>query len=309
MQEEQEEPFSDRLKYSPERSTLSRKRIEPSPSVECSSNANCNRPKHAGLHQSQHPHQQHCADLPGCCVTGSRRSSDPVHPRDCRTRVLNLRGHREHDRRTYEKRVQVSGEGESKHADCNRPEHARLSESVNADLEYRAHIPGRGKPCGGGRPDPLHPGYRGTGILDLRGNSFHDRRPHALGVPVKKSERALAGGLQARFLLLAIFFLTVLSPIVSAVTISFSPVGMDPDDLHVYNSTGALIGIYNTSSTAISLSDNQSYSILVVPASTNLMGNHPDAWFELFVTKMRENAIGIIVLLFAVGLLIAAYRR
>jgi hypothetical protein len=54
---------------------------------------------------------------------------------------------------------------------------------------------------------------------------------------------------------------------------------------------------------------NQSYTILVVPSDENLMGNHPELWFEMFVTKLRENAIGLIVVFFIVGILIAAYRR
>jgi hypothetical protein len=109
---------------------------------------------------------------------------------------------------------------------------------------------------------------------------------------------------------LALLISIAIVPLVSATTyLSFNPVGMDPDDLHIYNSSGTLIGIYNTSSTAIPLISNQSYSILVVPASQNLLGNHPQAWFELFVTKLRENAVGFIIAIFLVAVLIAALRR
>jgi len=111
-------------------------------------------------------------------------------------------------------------------------------------------------------------------------------------------------------LLLAILLSVVVCPFASAITyISFSPLGLEPEDLYIYNSTGELFGNFNTSSPSIPLVDNQSYNILVVPSSQNLMGNHPELWFELFVTKLRENAIGLIVAMFFVGILIAAYRR
>jgi len=97
---------------------------------------------------------------------------------------------------------------------------------------------------------------------------------------------------------------------VSAVSyISFSPVGLEPDDLHMYNGSGTLIAVYNTSTTAIAISDNQSYSFLVVPANTNLLGNHPDTWFDMFVRKARENAVGILIIFFCIALIAAAVRR
>jgi hypothetical protein len=79
--------------------------------------------------------------------------------------------------------------------------------------------------------------------------------------------------------------------------------------LHVYNSSGVLIGTYNTTSAGVPFLDNQSYTILVVPSDENLMGNHPELWFELFITKMRENSIAIILVFFIVAILVAAYRR
>ena len=109
-------------------------------------------------------------------------------------------------------------------------------------------------------------------------------------------------------MLVTITLLTVL-PASADVTISFNPVGLNPDNLHVYNATGGLVGIYNTSSPAVAFADNSSYSILVVPANNNLLGNHPDTWFSMFVGKLQENAVSIIILLFCIGLLIAAVRR
>ena len=111
-------------------------------------------------------------------------------------------------------------------------------------------------------------------------------------------------------LLLAILLSVVVCPFVSAITyISFSPLGLEAEDLHIYNSTGVLIGTYNTTSAAIPFDENQSYTILVVPSDQNLMGNHPELWFELFITKIRENSIAMIVVFFIVAICIAAYRR
>jgi len=111
-------------------------------------------------------------------------------------------------------------------------------------------------------------------------------------------------------LLLAFLLSVAVFPLASAITyISFSPLGLEAEDLHIYNSTGALIGTYNTTSAGIPFEENQSYTILVVPSSQNLMGNHPELWFELFITKLRENAPGLIIVCFFVAVIVAAYRR
>jgi hypothetical protein len=46
--------------------------------------------------------------------------------------------------------------------------------------------------------------------------------------------------------------------------------------------------------------NDSSYSILVVPANDNLLGNHPDTWFGNFVNKIQNNAPAIIIILFIV---------
>lgn len=109
-------------------------------------------------------------------------------------------------------------------------------------------------------------------------------------------------------MLVLVSLLTVF-PASADVTISFNPVGLNPDNLQVYNATGGLVGIYNTSSPAVAFADNSSYSILVVPANNNLLGNHPDAWFSYFVGKLQENAVSILILLFFACMIIAAVRR
>jgi type 1 fimbria pilin len=117
-------------------------------------------------------------------------------------------------------------------------------------------------------------------------------------------------GLPARFLLLALLFSICILPVAQAsVTISFAPVGFDPQDLQVYNSSGAMIGLYNTTSTAIILPDNSSYNILIMPWSENTLSNDPSLWFSNFVQQLQNHAAAIIILLFIVALLIAAIRR
>ena len=96
---------------------------------------------------------------------------------------------------------------------------------------------------------------------------------------------------------------------VSGTVISFSPVGLDPDNLQVYNSTGALVGIYNTSSQNIDFSNDTAYSILVVPANDNLLGNHPDTWFSTLINKMQQNAPALLIITFGICLLVVAVRR
>ncbi len=88
---------------------------------------------------------------------------------------------------------------------------------------------------------------------------------------------------------------------------------MNPDNLQIYNASGGLVGIYNTSSQGLQFSDGcstvTSYSVLVVPANDNLLGNHPDTWFGLFVNKIQQNSTAIIIIIFLICMLIAARRR
>lgn len=191
----------------------------------------------------------------------------------------------------------------------DRPKHARLHQPVNAHRQYRPDIPGSG--CTGGRrdSDPVHPGNRRSCVLDLRIDHKHDRRPDAQRVQVSNKTKPV-GGFIAHFLLLALFLSVVVFPCASAITyISFSPLGLDAEDLHIYNATGELVGTYNTTSAGVPFIDNQSYTILVVPSDENLMGNHPDLWFEMFINKLKENSTALFVVFFCLALVIAASRR
>jgi len=301
--------FTPTFKYPSQQSTQVGKCNKSLP-VECS-NANCNRSEYAGLHQSLDADQQHRADLPGSRKFGSRSSPDPFHPCNSWTCVLDLRSNRLDDRRIDAKCLPVDKERQDakRWSSNNRSEHAGHGEPIEVDRQHSADLPGCSRSGSRSRSNFVHLSDRRTSVLDIRGNRINDRRSDALCVQVRNKNKP-AGGLQARILLLALLISIAIVPLVSATTyLSFNPVGMDPDDLHIYNSSGTLIGIYNTSSTAIPLISNQSYSILVVPASQNLLGNHPQAWFELFVTKLRENAVGFIIAIFLVAVLIAALRR
>jgi hypothetical protein len=101
----------------------------------------------------------------------------------------------------------------------------------------------------------------------------------------------------------------IVVPVLADVTVSFSPLNLDAETLMVHNSTGTLIGVYNTSTKGIVLTNNESYSILVQPESSNLLMNHPDTWFSNFLTYMQAHLVGLLVVVFLVAVLIAAYKR
>ena len=319
MESSQEPRFSETLIYTSSPSIQTGKCDKPkgsavTSSLECSNNGSCNhRPKHAGLCQPLPVDQQHCADLPGCSRAGSRRSSDSVHPCNRRAGLQHLRCNREHDRRTHEVCIPVIQET-SDHGSCSdRSKYAGLQKPVHPHLEYRTDIPGsRGSGCGS-RANSVHPGYRRTGVLNLRRDCVDDRGSHEVGLQVsdksKPDRSILAGGFIPRILVFALIAFALLSPMVSGTVISFSPVGLDPDNLQVYNSTGALVGIYNTSSQNIAFDNNTAYSILVVPANDNLLGNHPDTWFATLINKMQQNAPALLIITFGICLLVVAVRR
>ena len=190
----------------------------------------------------------------------------------------------------------------------NRSKHAGLRQSLHPDQQHRADLPGCSAAGSRRGPDPVHPGDCRAGVLNLRGNREHDRRPHAQRLQVDVPSKP-AGGFVPRILLLALICSALLFPFVSATYVSFNPVGLDPDNLHVYNGTGGLVGIYNTSSTAIYLDPNESYTFLVAPANENLLGNRPDAWFQKFVDKFGSNSVGIILICFCLVILGIAISR
>lgn len=96
---------------------------------------------------------------------------------------------------------------------------------------------------------------------------------------------------------------------VTATTISFSPLNLGEETLLVHNSTGYLVGVYNTSSKNIFFDNDTSYSILVQPQDSNLLSNHPDTWFANVLAYIQFHAISIIVMVFIISMLILAVNR
>lgn len=198
----------------------------------------------------------------------------------------------------------------------NRSEHVGLREPLHPDQQHRADLPRCG--CSRGRrgSDPVHPRNRGPRVRDFRVHHRHDRRTHAKRVQVTRVQKSEWGRLATRFsglpaslFLLAILFSALVFPVLADCTISFSPVGFDPQDLQIYNSTGDLIGIYNTTSSAIVFQNGSSYSVLVMPWSENMLGNNPSGWFDGFVQQIQNHSIALVILLFFLGIIIAALRR
>jgi hypothetical protein len=116
-------------------------------------------------------------------------------------------------------------------------------------------------------------------------------------------------GLQARFLSLMLLFLIAVVPTASAVTISFSPLNLGEETLLFHNSSGTLVGVYNTSTKGIVLDANESYSILVQPQGSNLLQNHPDTWFSNFMAYFQNNFISMLLFCFIILIVIMAYKR
>jgi len=112
-------------------------------------------------------------------------------------------------------------------------------------------------------------------------------------------------------LLFSILLVPFIAGIVNATTISFSPLNLDEETLLFHNSSGTLIGVYNTSTKGILLDNNESYSILVQPSSSNLMVNHPDTWFSNFIAwgTSGNRFIGLLMLFFLAAMIILAYKR
>lgn len=196
----------------------------------------------------------------------------------------------------------------------HRCKHVGLRKPLHPDQQHRADLPGCSQPRCGGRPDPLHPGNCRAGLLHLRLHRGHDRGTHPQRLQVGAAGNRWGAGAPnlSRILLLALVCSALLFPLVSATYVSFNPVGLDPDNLHVYNGSGVLVGVYNTSTTAIYLDPNESYTFLVAPANDNLLGNHPETWFDNFVAKFQQNAIAYLLIgmfLALAGVAIARTRR
>jgi len=283
--------------------------------VECINDGNSNRSKHAGLHEPLHSDREHRADLPRSGCARSRRDPHPIHPRNCWTGVWHFwRGDRD-DRRLDAGSVQVTRDkvGEVQHGKCNghRSKHAGLRQLIHAYWKYCKDFSGRCVSCCRSDSRPLYTGNRRAGIRDFRSGHGHDRRINARTVQVKQMNKGSSFPARSLFsiLLLCIFLSPILVTAVQAVTLSFSPLNLDDETLLINNASGVLVGVYNTSSKGIVLAENQSYSILVQPSSSDLLQNHPDTWFANFMAYFQAHFISMLLFCFIIIVIIMAYKR
>jgi hypothetical protein len=83
-----------------------------------------------------------------------------------------------------------------------------------------------------------------------------------------------------------------------------NPAGIAERDILVYNSTGSLQGVYNSTST-IELNGSQDYIFSMKPLSTNPMEDPGDWLNSVAFPFITSNLIAIIVCCFLIGLVFA----
>jgi hypothetical protein len=108
------------------------------------------------------------------------------------------------------------------------------------------------------------------------------------------------------FILLALF---LCFPGVMAQTVSFA----DPDttmyrDIHMYgfnNTTGqwGMLGLYNTTSTAIELPNNTDVQFVLKPQYTSPLDD-PGGWLDSTFAYTQTNLVPLIAIMFLIGLLL-----
>lgn len=201
----------------------------------------------------------------------------------------------------------VTPEGQvSNNDDCNRSEYARLYQSVGAHRKYRRYLPGR---CGSGsRCDShnVHPRNCRTGVRHFRGDHRYDRGHDEGSVPLIWNKTTFCGLTSP---LLIIGFLLLIASASATTYISFSPLGLTEETIIINNGSGVLVGVYNTSTKGIALDDDESYTIIVQPSESDLLDNHPNEWLDIFLAKLKANAIPILVMIFCFAMAAIALRR
>lgn len=205
-------------------------------------------------------------------------------------------------------RIENLSEMERTHnGNSHRPKHNRLREPFPAHREHGRDLPGHRDAGSRSSPNPDHIGNHLCDLRDSRGSSWNDQRSGTRTLPISRNVTHF-GSLQAPIILLLLIS-SIVVPVLADVTVSFSPLNLDAETLMVHNSTGTLIGVYNTSTKGIVLVNNESYSILVQPESSNLLTNHPDMWFSNFLTRLKAQSAGILLIVFVAAVIIAAYKR
>jgi hypothetical protein len=102
--------------------------------------------------------------------------------------------------------------------------------------------------------------------------------------------------------LLAITVLIVVSPACANYITMANPQGIAERDILVYNSTGQLFGVINSTST-VELNSSQDYIFVLKPPQLNPFDDPADWFVNNVIPLVKNNAAVLIVMAFGIGLL------
>ena len=107
--------------------------------------------------------------------------------------------------------------------------------------------------------------------------------------------------------IISVFFLLLILcvPAVSAVQyISFAqPDAFSQKDIYLYNGTGSLLGLYNTTSTGIPIPNGTDLMFIIKPQSASPLDD-PGAWLSSTFSYVSTNIVALITIIFLIGLLL-----
>ena len=106
-------------------------------------------------------------------------------------------------------------------------------------------------------------------------------------------------------LLLVFTLLFLCSPAVSAVQyISFAqPDTLVQKDIYLYNGTGSLIGLYNTTSTGIEIPAGTDLIFILKPQYSSPLDD-PSTWLNSTFSYVESNLAALVIILFLIGILL-----
>jgi hypothetical protein len=97
--------------------------------------------------------------------------------------------------------------------------------------------------------------------------------------------------------------LLAMTPVHATQTISFASIdGAADRDMYLYNASGTLLGLYNTTSTGIILPANESVIFTFKPQTANPLTD-PGDFLTVAFGFVSTNIIPLVIMLFLVGLL------
>jgi hypothetical protein len=90
----------------------------------------------------------------------------------------------------------------------------------------------------------------------------------------------------------------------AAQTVSFASIdGSAERDVYLYNSSGTLLGLYNTTSTGITIPSNESVIFTFKPQTANIISD-PGDWLLVAFVYVQTNIIAIILILFFISIIL-----